>query len=314
MRAFIVLCLVALASADKLGYNYKPVGHSSSGLSFAPGSGSLSLGGGSGSLGGGSLSLGGGSGSLSLGGGSASLGGGSLSLGGGSGSLGGLGGLGGSSNFGSLDSGLGGGSFDLGSSGLGSSLGSGLGSSLGSAGLSAPVSYNAPAPQAELEKEFFTYTANEEDFDEPQALERVASSVNKGLRVVFIKGPENRGLENAALALAKQAAQQETAIYVLNKQADIGELAQKLNAIRSNSNNKPEVHFVKYRTPEDAANAQRAIQSQYDQLGGSSQAINGGVANALNFASAGPVRQAQAQIPENSYLPSSVLRRLRFRK
>ncbi|EDX14566.1 jacalin-related lectin 34 [Drosophila simulans] len=308
MRAFVVLCLVAIASADKLGYNYKPVGHSSSGLSFAPGSGSLSLGGGGGSLG-----LGGGSGSSDLGGGSGSLG------------------LGGGSNFGSLDGGfggLGGGSIDLGSSGLGSSglgsglgssgLGSGLGSSglgsgLGSAGLSAPVSYNAPAPAAELQKEFFTYTANEEDFDEPQALERVASSVNKGLRVVFIKGPENRGLENAALALAKQAAQQETAIYVLNKQADIGDLAQKLNAIRSNSNNKPEVHFVKYRTPEDAANAQRAIQSQYDQLGGSSQAINGGVANALNFASAGPVRQATAQIPENSYLPSSVLRRLRYR-
>ncbi|XP_017052729.1 glycine, alanine and asparagine-rich protein [Drosophila ficusphila] len=303
MRAFVVLCLVALASADKLGYNYKPVGHSSSGLSFAPGSGSVGLGGGSGSL-----SLGGGSGSLGLGGSS-----GSLSLGGGS-------------NFGSLDSGLGGGSLGLGSSGLGSSglgssglgssgLGSvGLGSSgLGSSGLSAPVSYNAPAPAAELEKEFFTFTANEEDFDQPQELERVASSVNKGLRVVFIKGPENRGLENAALALAKQAAQQETAIYVLNKQADIGELAQKLNAIRSNSNNKPEVHFVKYRTPEDAANAQRAIQSQYDQLGGSSQAHDGGVASALNFASAGPVRQAQAQIPENSYLPSSVLSRLRYR-
>ncbi|EDW98609.1 DNA topoisomerase 3-alpha [Drosophila yakuba] len=301
MRAFVVLCLVAIASADKLGYNYKPVGHSSSGLSFAPGSG-------------GSLSLGGGGGSLSLGGS-----GGSLSLGGGGGSVS----LGGGSNFGSLDGGFGGGSIDLGSSGLGSGLGSsglgsGLGSSgfgadLGSAGLSAPVSYNAPAPAAELQKEFFTYTADEADFDEPQALERVASSVNKGLRVVFIKGPENRGLENAALALAKQAAQQETAIYVLNKQADIGDLASKLNAIRSNSNNKPEVHFVKYRTPEDAANAQRAIQSQYDQLGGSSQAHNGGVASALNFASAGPVRQATAQIPENSYLPSSVLRRLRYR-
>ncbi|KAH8332735.1 hypothetical protein KR074_009950 [Drosophila pseudoananassae] len=307
MRAFIVLCLVAVACADKLGYNYQPVAHSSSGLSFAPGSGS-------------------GSGSLSLGG----LGGGSGSLGGlGGGSLGGLGG----GNFGSLDSGLGGGSLDLGSSGLGSGIGlgssglgssgfgsaglgsSGLGSSgLGSAGLSGPVNYDAPAATGELEKEFFTFSANEEDFDEPQALERVASSVNKGLRVVFIKGPENRGLENAALALAKQAAQQETAIYVLNKQTDIGDLASKLNAIRSNTNNKPEVHFVKYRTPEDAANAQRAIQSQYDQLGGSSQAINGGVANALNFASASQVRQSNARIPENSYLPSSVLRRLRFRR
>ncbi|XP_041449562.1 uncharacterized protein LOC111067646 isoform X2 [Drosophila obscura] len=245
MRAFIVLCLVAVACADKLGYNYQPVGHSNSGLSFAPGSGSI----GGGSIGGGSI-------------------------GGGSG-LGGLGGLSGDS-------------------------------------LSAPVSYNAPAPTAELEKEFFTFSANEQDFDEPQELERVSGSVNKGLRVVFIKGPENRGLENAALALAKQAAQQETAIYVLNKQADIGDLANKLNSIRSNSNNKPEVHFVKYRTPEDAANAQRAIQSQYDQLGGSSQATDGGVAPALNFASAGPVRQATAQNPDNSYLPTSVFRRLRF--
>ncbi|KAM8704827.1 hypothetical protein ACLKA7_009306 [Drosophila subpalustris] len=274
MRAFIVLCLVAVACADKLGYNYQPVGHSNSGLSFAPGSSSGIIGGGN------------------LGG----LGGGNL------------GGLGGG-NFGSLGgSGLGG--SVLGGSGLG---GSGLGGSvIGGSGLDGPVNYNA-APSAELNKEFFTFSANEEDFDEPQALERVSSSVNKGLRVVFIKGPENRGLENAALALAKQAAEQQTAIYVLNKQADIGDLANKLNAIRSNSNNKPEVHFVKYRTPEDAANAQRAIQSQYDSLGGTSQNHNGGVANALNFASAPQFRQQNAQIPENSYLPSSILRRLRFR-
>ncbi|XP_068152700.1 uncharacterized protein TwdlN [Drosophila tropicalis] len=296
MRAFIVMCFVAMACADKLGYNYKPVGHSSSGLSFAPGS---SLGGSNfGSLGGGLVS--------------------------GSGLDGGLGGSGfGSSGLGGSglgSSGLGGsglGSSGLGSSGLGSSgldapgFGS-SGSSLGG-GFQAPVSYEAPAPAAELEKEFFTFTANEEDFDEPQALERASSAVNKGLRVVFIKGPENRGLENAALALAKQAAQQETAIYVLNKQADIGDLASKLNAIRSNSNNKPEVHFVKYRTPEDAANAQKAIQSQYDNLGGTSQSHNGGVANALNFASASQIRQPNAHIPDNSYLPSSVLRRLRYR-
>ncbi|XP_016931367.4 harpin HrpN [Drosophila suzukii] len=281
MRAFIVMCLVAVACADKLGYNYQPVGHSSSGLSFAPGSGSI--GGGSiGSIGGGVIG--------SIGGGSiGSIGGGSLG-----------GSLGGGSLGGSIASGA----------GLGSIGGGSIGSIGGGEALSAPVSYSAPAPVAELEKEFFTFTANEQDFDEPQQLEKVSSALNKALRVVFIKGPENKGLENAALALAKQAAQQETAIYVLNKQADIGDLANKLNAIRSNNNNKPEVHFVKYRTPEDAANAQRAIQGQYDQLGGSSQAHNGGVAPVLNFASAGPVRQAAAQSPDNSYLPSSVFRRV----
>ncbi|KAH8362801.1 hypothetical protein KR084_001134, partial [Drosophila pseudotakahashii] len=283
-----VLCLVAVACADKLGYNYQPVGHSSSGLSFAPGSGG-SIGGGSiGSIGGGSIG--------SIGGGS--IGGGSI----GGGSIGG-GSFGGGSIGASIGSGAG-----LG--GLSSIGGGSIGSIGGGEALSAPVSYSAPAPVAELEKEFFTFTANEQDFDEPQQLEKVSSALNKALRVVFIKGPENRGLENAALALAKQAAQQETAIYVLNKQADIGDLANKLNAIRSNNNNKPEVHFVKYRTQEDAANAQRAIQGQYDQLGGSSQAHNGGVAPVLNFASAGPVRQATAQNPDNSYLPSSVFRRV----
>ncbi|EDV92640.1 keratin, type II cytoskeletal 3 [Drosophila grimshawi] len=270
MRAFIVMCLVAVACADKLGYNYQPVGHSGSGLSFAPGSGSGSLGG----LSGGGLSgisiggIGGTAGLVSDGG---SIGGGSIGGGSGLGNLGGLSG----------------------------------------GGVDAPVSYNAPAPAAELEKEFFTYTANEQDFDEPQALEKVSSALNKALRVIFIKGPENRGLEDAALALAKQAAQQETAIYVLNKQSDIGDLANKLNAIRGNNNNKPEVHFVKYRTPEDAANAQRAIQGQYDQLGGTSKALNGGVAPVLNFASQGPVRQVNAQSPDNSYLPTSIFRRLR---
>ncbi|EDW98612.1 uncharacterized protein LOC6538376 [Drosophila yakuba] len=174
---------------------------------------------------------------------------------------------------------------------------------------------------SELNKEYYTFEADESQFEDPLAAQKIAGSVNKGLRVVFIKGPENRGLENAALALAKQAAEQRTAIYVLNKQTDIGDLAQKFNAARQNANQRPEVHFVKYRTPEDAANAQRAIQSQYDNLGGSSQSINGGVANAINFASAAPVAPARrgpnysapAAATSSSYLPANILRRLRIR-
>ncbi|XP_017052733.1 uncharacterized protein LOC108095917 [Drosophila ficusphila] len=194
---------------------------------------------------------------------------------------------------------------------------SGVGDYDGSA--SSPVSdYSA---SSELNKEYYTFEADESQFDDPLASQKIAGSVNKGLRVVFIKGPENRGLENAALALAKQAAEQQTAIYVLNKQTDIGDLAQKFNAARQNANQRPEVHFVKYRTPEDAANAQRAIQSQYDNLGGSSQSINGGVANAINFASAaphvparrGPNYSPPAAATSNSYLPANILRRLRIR-
>ncbi|EDV92638.1 uncharacterized protein LOC6563118 [Drosophila grimshawi] len=177
------------------------------------------------------------------------------------------------------------------------------------------------APSGGLNKEFYTFEANEDDFNDPAGSERVANSVDKGLRVIFIKGPENRGLEDAALALAKQAAQQQTAIYVLNKQTDIGDLANKFNAARQNSNARPEVHFVKYRTPQDAANAQKAIQSQYDSQGGSSQHINGGVAPAINFASRAPTGHssggnggfAAQSAPSASYLPANILRRLRLR-
>ncbi|KAI8045910.1 uncharacterized protein LOC128254956 [Drosophila gunungcola] len=180
------------------------------------------------------------------------------------------------------------------------------------AGLAGPVSYSA-APQASVHKEFYSFHANDDDFEDRDALRQALASVKKNVRVIFIKSPENRGYENAVLALAKQAAQQQTAIYVLHKQTDINELAQKFNAVRQNANKKPEVHFVKYRTPEDAANAQRAIQSQYDQLGGTSQSINGGVANAINFASQGsvPVRTAPQQVPQSNYLPASILSRLR---
>ncbi|XP_005190133.2 uncharacterized protein LOC101890113 [Musca domestica] len=245
MRAFIVLCLVAVACADKLGYNYQPVGHSSSGLSFTPGAAAPSYTSGS----------------------------------------------------------------SFAPSGVGSNVAPGYDGGVGlfeGAGSSGAPSF---APQAELEKEFYTFSANDADFNEPASSEQYANALKKGLRVVFIKGPENNGLEDAALALAKQAAQQQTAIYVLNKQADLGDLANKLNNLNTGNNNKPEVHFVKYRTPEDAANAQRAIQSQYDSLGGPSHNFNGGVAPVINFASQAPVAAAPAaSAPGASYLPASIFR------
>ncbi|XP_037808509.1 uncharacterized protein LOC119601566 [Lucilia sericata] len=165
--------------------------------------------------------------------------------------------------------------------------------------------YSAPAP-AEFEKEFFTYSAPEGAFDDNSGNQQLGN-VKRGLRVIFIKGPENSGLENAALQLAKSAGEQRTAIYVLNKQADIGDLANKLNNLNKNNANKPEVHFVKYRTPADAENAQRAIQGQYEGLGGKSSSHNGGVAPVLDFASKAPVSShgGYQSEPANAYLPAN---------
>ncbi|XP_059217561.1 glycine, alanine and asparagine-rich protein-like [Stomoxys calcitrans] len=302
MRAFVVLCLVAVASAQ---YNYQPGSGGAGGSGGRGGNGGFGGNGGSGGIGG-----------------SGGLGGfGGNGLGGGHGGQGGFG----SSLSGPSSGGIGGSGPSFGGVSSAPAFGGSSGPSFGGAGSapsfggsSGPVgssSFEAPEAQGAVEKQFITYTADEQDFNDPQATEQFANSVKQGLRVVFIKGPDNSGLENAALALAKQAASQQTAIYVLNKQTDLAALANKLNAENSNSNNKPEVHFVKYRTPEDAANAQRAIQAEYDALGGKSQNIDGGVASSLNFASQAPFAPAsQGSFGGNTkrdYLPASIFRRFR---
>ncbi|XP_016973947.1 uncharacterized protein LOC108040824 [Drosophila rhopaloa] len=154
------------------------------------------------------------------------------------------------------------------------------GPSTGSAQLSEPI-----VPANEFTKEFFTYSAPEQEFDSGHSNEQIANLLKKNLRVLFIKGPENKGLEQAALQLATSASEDRTAIFVLNKQADIGELTTKLNQIKQQTNHKPEVHFVKYRTQDDAENAQRTIQAQYDLLPGSSSNHNAGSGPVLDFAS-----------------------------
>jgi len=146
---------------------------------------------------------------------------------------------------------------------------------------------------AEFNKEFFTYSAPEADFEDNRSVGDLAASLKRNLRVLFIRAPENKGLENAALSLAKQAAEQQTAIYVLTKQGDLSSLANRLQNLNHQSAKRPEVHFVKYRTPEDAINAQRTIQQEYDRLGGSSTSHNGGIAPVLDFVSKQVVQQQQ---------------------
>ncbi|XP_059217562.1 uncharacterized protein LOC106084616 [Stomoxys calcitrans] len=338
MRIFIILCVVAVAWAQA-GYKYNVGGGSSGGGSFGS-SGGSSSGDSYGSSSGGSF---GGSGSSYAGSGGVNVGSGSSS----GGSLGGTGhssvgsfGSSGSSSGGSFagsshssggsSSGSGyssGGSFGgsghssvgsfggSGSSSEGSFGGSGLsGGSFGGSGSSSGGSFGRTAGSdsgdAVLEKQFYTFTADEQDFNEPAVANQVSSSFKQGLRVIFIKGPESSGSEKAALALAKNAAEQKTVIYVLNKQADLASLSNQLKSENSNTINKPEVHFVKYRTEEDVNNARKAIEAQYDALGGKTQHFDGGVAKSLNFASNAPGASggrpgSSGGAPSDTYLPTA---------
>ncbi|KAI8119570.1 hypothetical protein FF38_01913 [Lucilia cuprina] len=164
------------------------------------------------------------------------------------------------------------------SNGVGTGLDNGLSRYPADTVQSGPVETN-------YNKEFYSYSAPEEDFNDIAAAQRLAAAMRKNLRVVFIKAPENNGLTNAALQLAQQNAESKTAIYVLTKQTDIGSLANQLQNLQHNPESKPEVHFVKYRTPEDAVRAQQIIQHEYDALGGSSRVSNEGVAPVLDFSS-----------------------------
>lgn len=192
-------------------------------------------------------------------------------------------------------------------------LGGGSGGSKGLGGIGDSNSSVSVSPAAPVtyEKEFYTFSAPENEFNNDNAGQQIVS-VKKNLRVIFIKAPENKGLENAAAQLVKQAAVDKTAIYVLTKQPDFGNLAQQLQTVQSQQSKRPEVHFVKYRTPGDASNAQKAIQAEYEQLSGTSQSHNGGVAPVLNFASPAQIAEGPApKAPANAYLPSSVLRLFR---
>ncbi|XP_073828504.1 uncharacterized protein [Musca autumnalis] len=123
-------------------------------------------------------------------------------------------------------------------------------------------------------KHFYLHTAPE-DHDEQQVVKYInIGRPQKNYRVVFIDSPSNHNSKAKIIANVAPT-EEKTAIYVLSK---------KTNALDINAevvtpapvNNKPEVFFIKYKTPEEAIHAQHTIQAQYDALGGTSESHNEG--------------------------------------
>ncbi|EDV42845.2 uncharacterized protein Dana_GF16822 [Drosophila ananassae] len=99
----------------------------------------------------------------------------------------------------------------------------------------------------------------------------------KHYRIVFIKAP-TPSVSKAALRIKQAPVEEKTIIYVLTKKPDPLDLQTAIEEIAPKQPSKPEVFFIKYKTQEEAAHAQRTIQAQYDQLGGTSQVSDEGVA------------------------------------
>ncbi|XP_037943732.1 uncharacterized protein LOC119676564 [Teleopsis dalmanni] len=97
---------------------------------------------------------------------------------------------------------------------------------------------------------------------------------------IVVKTPTQTS-KAAALNLAKSLKQEKTVVYILSKKTSATELQDAI-AEAPQHVNKPEVFFIKYRTAEEAAHAQRQIQTQYDSLGGSSTITDEGVAPVIS--------------------------------
>ncbi|XP_030567242.1 uncharacterized protein LOC115767191 [Drosophila novamexicana] len=126
-----------------------------------------------------------------------------------------------------------------------------------------------------ISKHFYLHTAPE-DHDDQQIVRYVnVGRPQKNYRVVFINAPAST-TSKAKIIANVAPVEDKTAIYVLSKKSNALDVTAEVVTQRP-ANHKPEVYFIKYKTPEEAAHAQQTIQANYDALGGSSELSNEGI-------------------------------------
>ncbi|TDG43765.1 hypothetical protein AWZ03_009832 [Drosophila navojoa] len=126
-----------------------------------------------------------------------------------------------------------------------------------------------------ISKHFYLHTAPE-DHDEQQIVRYVnVGKPQKNYRVVFINAPAST-TSKAKIIANVAPVEEKTAIYVLSKKSNALDVSAEVVTQRPVTN-KPEVYFIKYKTPAEAAHAQQTIQANYDALGGSSSLSDEGI-------------------------------------
>uniref|UniRef100_A0A1A9ZIE6 DUF243 domain-containing protein n=1 Tax=Glossina pallidipes TaxID=7398 RepID=A0A1A9ZIE6_GLOPL len=127
-----------------------------------------------------------------------------------------------------------------------------------------------------IHKQFYLISAPEDP--DPQGAKRhlVLGRPQKNYRVVFIKAPSS-GAENIKYSAEFAPQEEKTVIYVLSKKEN--ELsANDISTPPPIPASKPEVFFIKYKTEQEAQQAQKEIQDEYDRLGGTSEVSEQGTA------------------------------------
>lgn len=134
------------------------------------------------------------------------------------------------------------------------------------------VQQGFPAPI--INKHFYLHAAPSDD-DEQEIVRHIQiGQPQKNYRVVFIDTPSSHSAK-AKIIADLAPTEEKTAIYVLSKKTNALDVETEV-VTPAPINNKPEVFFVKYKTPEEAIHAQHTIQAQYDSLGGTSDVSHEG--------------------------------------
>ncbi|EDW65531.2 LOW QUALITY PROTEIN: uncharacterized protein Dvir_GJ19307 [Drosophila virilis] len=132
-------------------------------------------------------------------------------------------------------------------------------------------SFATPAPI--ITKQFYSVSAAEDSEElQPRTKHLLIGRAMRNYRVIFIRAPSAQS--EAVKYTAELAPQEErTLIYVLSRKQPELEAhdIQTPRQHQQSSSDKPEVFFIRYKTNEEAAAAQREIQTQYDQLGGNTE-------------------------------------------
>ncbi|XP_049303076.1 probable LIM domain-containing serine/threonine-protein kinase DDB_G0286997 [Bactrocera dorsalis] len=134
-----------------------------------------------------------------------------------------------------------------------------------------------PAPSSLVTKDIYVHVAPEEQEERYQRPVLPPPPPRKHYRIVFIKAPSPKP-SAAALRINQAPTEEKTIIYVLTRKPDPLDLEAAYQEAAPKQPSKPEVYFIKYRTQEEAQHAQRTIQEQYDQLGGTTQVSDEGIA------------------------------------
>ncbi|XP_001965745.3 uncharacterized protein LOC6505315 [Drosophila ananassae] len=162
-----------------------------------------------------------------------------------------------------------------------------------------------------INKKFYLVSAPEDHSNDGKVKHLVLGRPQKNYRVVFIKAPAG---DNANVKYSAEFAPQEekTVIYVLSKKdndLDASDIATPAPTQPS----KPEVFFIKYKTDDEAKQAQQEIQGQYDKLGGTNEYQEDsnapitsviGSLDGLNPDGSYNYRQIANRPPSAQYLPS----------